>query len=320
MSAGSAAADVAVESPDESSPALDSVVCIGVFDGVHRGHQALIARGRELADDIGCSVTVITFNPHPGRVLRPEGAPAELGSLTDRIAWIKEAGADEVIVMPFTPALAATTPEEFVRLALRTQTHARAVVVGDNFTFGAGAAGNVDTLRELGARMGFAAESLMVADGAENISSTRIRALLRMDGDVAGAARLLGRPYLIRGIVVHGDARGRDLGYPTANLAWSADLVVPADGVYAGWLLAQGERLPAAISVGTNPQFDGQDHRIEAYVIDRDDLDLYGQRVGVEFGHRLRGQETFPSTEEFVVQMGHDVDAARALVGPGPRG
>lgn len=307
-----AAADIG--SADGAAPIEDSVVCIGVFDGVHKGHQALIGRGRDLADELGCAVVVITFNPHPGRVLRPEGAPPELGSLTDRIAWIKEAGADEVIVMPFTPALAATTPEEFVRLALRTQTHARAVVVGDNFSFGAGATGNVDTLRELGARMGFTAESLMVTEGAENISSTRIRALLRDEGDVAGAARLLGRPYLIRGIVVHGDARGRDLGYPTANLAWSADLVVPADGVYAGWLLARGERLPAAISVGTNPQFDGQEHRIEAYVIDRDDLDLYGQRVGIEFGHWLRGQETYPSTEEFVVQMGHDVDAARALV------
>lgn len=308
------AAEADIESSDEAAPIANSVVCIGVFDGVHKGHQALIARGRQLADELGCAVAVITFNPHPGRVLRPEGAPPELGSLADRITWIKEAGADEVLVIPFTPALAATTPEEFVRLALRTRTHARAVVVGDNFSFGAGATGNVDTLRELGERMGFSAESMMVVDGEENISSTRIRSLLRDDGDVAGAARLLGRPYLIRGIVVHGDARGRDLGYPTANLAWSADLVVPSDGVYAGWLVAQGERLPAAISVGTNPQFDGQEHRIEAYVIDRADLDLYGQRVGVEFGYRLRGQETYPSTEAFVAQMGRDVDAARALV------
>ncbi len=293
----------------------ETVVCIGVFDGVHKGHQALIRRSREIADELGCTVTVITFNPHPGRVLRPEGAPAELGSLTDRIAWITAAGADEVIVMPFTPALAATTPEEFVRLALRERTNARAVVVGDNFTFGAGATGSVDTLRELGARMGFRAESLMIADGAETISSTRVRYLLGHDGDVEGAARLLGRPFLIRGIVVHGDARGRDLGYPTANLAWSADLVIPADGVYAGWLVVGTERLPAAISVGTNPQFDGEESRIEAYVIDRDDLDLYGQRVAVEFGYRLRGQETFDSTEEFIAQMGRDVDSARALVG-----
>jgi len=292
----------------------DSVVCIGVFDGVHIGHQALIAHGRVLADELGCQVVVITFNPHPGRVLRPDGAPAELGSLADRIDWIKRAGADEVIVMPFTPALAATSPREFAYLALREQTHALAVVVGENFTFGAGATGSVATLAELGEEMGFVADTLMVMNGQENVSSTRIRRLLALDGDVAEAAKLLGRRYFIRGIVVHGDARGRELGYPTANLAWSADLVIPADGVYAGWLIVRGERLPAAISVGTNPQFHGEDQRIEAFVIDREGLDLYGQRVAVEFGERIRGQETFASTEDFVTQMGRDVASARALV------
>ncbi|MDP4804063.1 MAG: bifunctional riboflavin kinase/FAD synthetase [Candidatus Nanopelagicales bacterium] len=292
----------------------DSVVCIGVFDGVHIGHQALIAHGRVLADELGCQVVVITFNPHPGRVLRPDGAPAELGSLADRIDWIKQAGADEVIVMPFTPTLAATSPREFAHLALREHTHALAVVVGENFTFGAGATGSVSTLAELGEEMGFVADSLMVSDGQENVSSTRIRRLLALDGDVAEAAKLLGRRYFIRGIVVHGDARGRELGYPTANLAWSADLVIPADGVYAGWLNVRGERLPAAISVGTNPQFHGEDQRIEAFVIDRDGLDLYGQRVAIEFAERIRGQETFASTEDFVTQMGHDVASARALV------
>ncbi len=292
----------------------DSVVCIGVFDGVHIGHQALIAHGRVLADELGCQVVVITFNPHPGRVLRPDGAPAELGILADRIDWIKQAGADEVIVMPFTPTLAATSPREFAHLALREHTHALAVVVGENFTFGAGATGSVSTLAELGEEMGFVADSLMVSDGQENVSSTRIRRLLALDGDVAEAAKLLGRRYFIRGIVVHGDARGRELGYPTANLAWSADLVIPADGVYAGWLNVRGERLPAAISVGTNPQFHGEDQRIEAFVIDRDGLDLYGQRVAIEFAERIRGQETFASTEDFVTQMGHDVASARALV------
>jgi riboflavin kinase / FMN adenylyltransferase len=292
----------------------DSVVCIGVFDGVHVGHQALIAHGRALADGLGCKVVVITFNPHPGRVLRPDGAPAELGSLADRIDWIKQAGADEVIVMPFTPTLATTSPREFAHFALREQTHALAVVVGENFTFGAGATGSVATLAELGEEMGFVADSLMVKDGQENVSSTRIRRLLALDGDVAEAAKLLGRRYFIRGIVVHGDARGRELGYPTANLAWSADLVIPADGVYSGWLNVQGERLPAAISVGTNPQFHGEDQRIEAFVIDREGLDLYGQRVAVEFGERIRAQETFDSTEDFVAQMGRDVASARALV------
>ena len=292
----------------------NSVVCIGVFDGVHIGHQALIAHGRVLADELGCQVVVITFNPHPGRVLRPDGAPAELGSLADRIDWIKQAGADEVIVMPFTPTLAATSPREFAHLALREQTHALAVVVGENFSFGAGATGSVATLAELGEEMGFVADSLMVMEGQENVSSTRIRRLIALDGDVAEAAKLLGRHYFIRGIVVHGDARGRELGYPTANLAWSADLVIPADGVYAGWLNVRGERLPAAISVGTNPQFHGEDQRIEAFVIDREGLDLYGQRVAVEFGERIRGQETFASTEDFVTQMGRDVASARALV------
>jgi riboflavin kinase/FMN adenylyltransferase len=197
---------------------------------------------------------------------------------------------------------------------LRKHTHALAVVVGENFTFGAGATGSVATLAELGEEMGFVADSLMVRDGQENVSSTRIRRLLALDGDVAEAAKLLGRCYFIRGIVVHGDARGRELGYPTANLAWSADLVIPADGVYAGWLNVRGERLPAAISVGTNPQFHGEDQRIEAFVIDREGLDLYGQRVAIEFAERIRGQETFASTEEFVTQMGRDVALARALV------
>lgn len=290
-------------------------MCIGVFDGVHKGHQALIARARQLADEAGCQVKVITFNPHPGRVLRPEGAPAELSSLSDRIDWLTQAGADEVIVMPFTPALATMSPEEFVRHALLERTHARAVVVGENFSFGAGATGTVDTLVELGEQCGFTAHSLMVADGEENISSTRIRRLLHELGDAEEAARLLGRPYLMRGIVVHGDARGRLLGYPTANLAWSADLLVPADGVYAGWLISHGERAPAAISVGTNPQFNGEDQRIEAYVMDRDDLDLYGQRVAFEFGYLLRAQRTFDSTADFVAQMERDVERARALVG-----
>ena len=288
-----------------------SVVIVGVFDGVHRGHQSLVAQARAVAGDD--PVIAATFFPHPGSVLRPDGAPPALATLEDRATLLRRAGADEVSVLHFTPGFAEMSPRDFAVL-LRERFDARAVVVGTNFRFGTRASGDFLTLEALGSELGFSVHGALLSEGGERISSTWIRRVLIDDGDAAAAAGLLGRPYRMRGIVVHGDARGRELGYPTANLAWEPGAVVPADGVYAGWLVHRGEALPAAISVGTNPQFDGQERRVESFVIDRDDLSLYGDRIGVDFAVRLRGQETFPSLDAFLAQMERDVDAAREAV------
>jgi riboflavin kinase/FMN adenylyltransferase len=196
--------------------------------------------------------------------------------------------------------------------------HVRELVVGQDFRFGHRAAGTFATLETEGERHGFRATAApLVGDGTERWSSTRVRALVT-EGDVDAAAAALGRPYRLDGVVVHGDHRGRELGYPTANLQWSGDPTVPADGVYAGWLrvLAGGQDLPAAISVGTNPQFDGRERRVEAYVLDRDDLDLYGADVGVAFVARIRGQERFESVDALVERMAVDVGEARRLLAP----
>lgn len=289
-----------------------SVVIAGVFDGVHRGHQSLVAQARALAGDD--TVVAATFSPHPGSVLRPDGAPPALATLEDRITLLRRAGADDVAVLPFTPAFAEMSPRDFA-LLLRERFDARAVVVGTNFRFGTRASGDFQTLEALGGELGFTVHGALLAEGGERISSTWIRRLLIHEGDAAAASALLGRPYRMRGIVVHGDARGRELGYPTANLAWEPGAVVPADGVYGGWVVHRGEAMPAAISVGTNPQFDGQERRVESFVMDRDDLSLYGDRIGVDFAVRLRGQETFPTLEAFLAQMARDVEAARAAVG-----
>lgn len=292
-----------------------TAVCIGVFDGVHIGHRALVAECRTLAGS-GGTVVAATFHPHPGHVLRPHGAPETLATLADRIALLRAAGADDVRVLRFTPGFAAMPPEAFADL-VRDELAPAAVVVGDNFRFGAMAAGDAATLRELGAARGFEVRTLMLDEGGERVSSTRIRESLR-EGDVEGAWRLLARPYRLRGIVEHGDARGRELGYPTANLvpdASSGTPAVPADGVYAGWLTAEGAPMPAAISIGTNPQFGGDDRRIEAYVLDEEGLALYGKRIALDFAARLRGQAVFPSLDGLLAQMAADVEATREAVG-----
>lgn len=288
-----------------------SVVCVGVFDGVHRGHQALVAQAREVAGS--GTVIAATFFPHPGSVLRPDGAPPSLATLDDRIALLRRAGADDVAVLNFTPSFAEMSPRDFAVL-LRERFDARAVVVGTNFRFGTRASGDFETLTELGAELGFTVHGVLVEESGQRISSSWIRHLLLQDGDARTADELLGRPYRMRGIVVHGDARGRELGYPTANLAWEPGAVVPADGVYAGWVIHRGTAMPAAISVGTNPQFAGQERRVESFVLDRDDLSLYGDRIGVDFAVRLRCQETFPSLETFLAQMALDVQEAREAV------
>ena len=304
-----------------------SVVTIGVFDGVHQGHQRIITRAAGTAAGLGLSLVVITFDPHPAEVIRPGSHPVLLCTAARRAELLAGLGADAVCMMPFTLEFSRLDPEEFVRLALVDRLHAAAVVVGENFRFGHRAAGDVALLADLGEKYGFTADPvpLLLEDGIK-ISSSLIRQKLA-DGDVTGAAADLGRPHRVEGVVVPGQRRGRALGFPTANLETFPYTAIPADGVYAGWLSTlgeregqeyEGERWPAAVSVGTNPTFDGQDRVVEAYALDRDDLELYGLHVGVDFAARLRGMERFGSAADLVEQMRRDVDQARAITAGEP--
>lgn len=310
-----------------------SVVTIGVFDGVHRGHRVGLARTVELARERGAAATVVTFEPHPLSVVRPDAVPPRLSTLRHRLELLAELGIDAVLVLPFTAEVAGWSPQEFVERVLVDALGAVGVVVGEDFRFGHRAAGDVALLTDLGRARGFTVESLVLAGDVERWSSTRARQLVAA-GDVRMAADLLTRPHRVEGEVVHGDHRGRAIGYPTANLAppppdspgasggtAAQPLAVPADGIYAGWLVRHLDRpdqvrLPAAISVGTNPTFDGVDRRVEAYVLDRSDLDLYGEQVGVEFVERLRETVRFDSVDELVRQMDRDVARARELLSP----
>ena len=300
------------------------VVTIGVFDGVHRGHQQLIGRAVERAGELGNLPTVlITFDPHPSEVLRPGSHPAQLTTLTRRAELVAELGVDAFWVLPFTHEFAHVAPAEFVHELLVDRLHASAVVVGRNFTYGYKAAGDVAELQRLGQRFGFEAIGLdLVADGDRGrtvtFSSTYIRSSIAA-GDVEAAADALGRPHRVEGVVVRGDQRGRELGYPTANVAATEHAAIPADGVYAGWFVRPGrdggeERLPTAVSVGTNPTFSGQVRTVEAFVLDHTE-DFYGQRVGVDFVGRVRGMTRFDSIEELISAMDGDVATTRGLLG-----
>ena len=298
----------------------ESVVTIGVFDGVHRGHQRIVARAARIGKELNLPVVVITFDPHPDEVIRPGSHPPFLSSARRRAELLASLGADAVCVIPFTLDFSRLDPDEFVRTVLVERFHAAVVVVGEDFRFGHKAAGDVPLLAKLGEKYEFTAEGmpLLVADDV-TISSTSIRELLAA-GDVADAAKALGRPHRVEGVVVRGHQRGRALGFPTANLETPPHTAIPADGVYAGWLISldpgggEHERWPAAISVGTNPTFDGTERSVEAHALDRDDLDLYGTHVAVDFVIRLREQVRFGSVDELVTQMHRDVDAARALL------
>jgi len=295
-----------------------TVVTIGNFDGVHLGHQHVITRAREVARglDGGRPVVAVTFDPHPIAVLRPEHAPPTLTTVETRVELLSAVGVDHVLVLPFDREVAGWTPERFVTEILVDALHAQAVVVGANFRFGNRAAGDVATLHELGAAHDFTAEGIALDGGPQVWSSTYVRNCLAA-GDVEGAAEALGRPFTVRGPVVKGDQRGRELGFPTANVPTTGIHAAPADGVYAGWLrrCADTEALPAAISVGTNPTFEGErERRVESYVLDRDDLELYGVEVEVSFVARIRGMVRFNSVEGLVTQMRDDCDRARALL------
>ncbi|HET6563619.1 MAG TPA: bifunctional riboflavin kinase/FAD synthetase [Marmoricola sp.] len=305
-----------------------TVVTIGNFDGVHLGHQHVVGRAREVAERLGVGrVVAVTFDPHPIAVLRPEHAPPTLTTVEQRTALLGAAGIDDVLVVPFTREVADWSPERFVEEIIVATLHASGVVVGANFRFGKRAAGDVELLRRMGSEHDFSAEGIPLNGGPQVWSSTYVRTCLAT-GDVEGAAEALGRPVAVRGVVARGDRRGRELGYPTANVPAEAS-AVPADGVYAGWLRQvdtdageqahAGEGMPAAISVGTNPTFTGErSRRVEAYVLDRDDLELYDREVEVVFASRLRGMLRFDSVEELLAAMDDDVARARELLAAGP--
>lgn len=294
-----------------------SVVTIGVFDGVHRGHQRIVDQAVARKDALGLPLVVVTFDPHPDEVIRPGSHPPLLCTPRFRAELLGRLGADAVCVLQFSYEFSQLPAEEFVRSVLVDGLHAAAVVIGENFRFGHKAAGNVKLLSELGEKYDFAAEGVpLLTDDGVTVSSSWIRDLLAA-GEVAAAAVDLGRPHRVEGIVVRGHMRGRAMGFPTANAEPPQHTAVPADGVYAGWLASLGldgsetERWPAAISVGTNPTFDGVERTVEAYALDRDDLDLYGVHVAVEFAERIRGQVRFGSVEELIEQMNKDVSQAR---------
>lgn len=301
---------------DEVSPGFGpSAVTIGVFDGVHLGHRELVSRAVAAGHELDAQAVVVTFDPHPVSVLRPEAVPPRIATVEHRLELLAGLGVDAALVLPFTRELSTLTGEEFVRQVLVDGLRARHVVVGADFRFGHRAAGDVVLLRRLGSTSGFSVDGVdLVGDErGGRISSSMVRERIAA-GDVEAAAAALGRPHRVEGVVVHGDHRGRELGYPTANLDSPPDTAVPADGVYAGYLTSDAYGcLPAAVSIGTNPTFDGVARRVEAYVLDRDDLDLYDRRVRVDFTARLRATLRFESVAELVTQMDQDVAAARKL-------
>jgi riboflavin kinase/FMN adenylyltransferase len=292
-----------------------SVVTIGVFDGVHRGHAAILDRAVLAGREIELPVVALTFEPHPAGVVRPGSEPLTISTLEHRVSLLGAAGAAAVCVLAFTIELSRLSPEQFVERVLVDALGTRRVVVGANFRFGARAAGDVGVLRELGEQFGFSVDAVKLVGGAGKWSSTVVRNALAA-GDVAAAAEVLGRFPRLEGLVVPGDRRGRDLGYPTANLAVPAGLAVAADGVYAGWLVRHPdtpaeERWPAAVSIGTNPTFGDLGRRVEAYVLDSD-FDLYGELVALDLVAWVRDQRKFDSVEELVVAMAVDVAQVRS--------
>ncbi|ARJ05569.1 riboflavin biosynthesis protein [Cnuibacter physcomitrellae] len=292
-----------------------SAVTIGKFDGLHRGHRAVIDELVGVARRRGLTSVVVTFDRHPLAHLDPAARPAPLVSNAQRLDLIAEAGVEATLLLPFDATLAAMSPEEFAARVLRDVCGAQFVMVGEDFRFGAKGAGSIDTLRSLAPALGFEVD--VVADvrpeGDRKVSSTWIRELLA-EGDVEGATELLGRAPSVRGVVVHGAARGRELGYPTANLSPDCEGLIPDDGVYAG-TLTDGDRVyPAAISVGSNPTFEGvPPKQVEAYVLDRE-LDLYDHLVEVAFLHRVRGQVRFTGVEPLIAQMDDDVRRIREML------
>ncbi len=306
-----------------------TVVTVGMYDGVHRGHQKLIGAAVARARAMRRPCLLLTFDPHPAEVVRPGSHPAILTSMDRKAELVADLGVDAMCVLPFTPDFMRLAPETFTHTVLVEHLHAAEVVVGENFTYGHRAAGTVDSLRAEGRRFGFAVEGIPLAgvnkdddDSADDevtISSTYIRACVAA-GDMVSAASALGRPHRVDGVVVRGHRRGRELGYPTANVETPPFTAIPADGVYAGHLVtrdgdgASRDRYPAAISVGTNPTFQGSRRTVEAYVLDYEG-DLYGEHVGVEFAARLRPMAAFADVDALLEAMAKDVADTRSALG-----
>ena len=290
-----------------------SVVTIGVFDGVHRGHAQLIGQAVRRARELSVPCVLMTFDPHPSEVIRPGSHPAQLTTLRRRAELVEQLGVDVFFVMPFTVELSRMPADEFVHEILVERLHVAEAAVGDNFTFGHKALGNVELLRALGQRFGFTAGGVdLLSQGGLTFSSTYIRSCIDA-GDVAAAATALGRPHRVEGIVVRGDQRGRSIGYPTANLSTPRHTAIPADGVYACHFVHRGRTLAAAGSIGTNPTFSGRERRVEAFVLDVDE-DFYGEQVALDFVDRLRGMWRFDATEQLVSQIEDDVARTREVL------
>lgn len=294
------------------------VVVLGNFDGVHLGHQAVIRRALEIGQESGRKVVATTFDPHPRAVIRPESEPWLLSTPDVRRELLLGCGVDEVYVIPFDTELSQKSPEEFVNDVLLRELGASDVVVGENFRFGYKASGGVEELAATLRKSGGEAYLVPIRsveglpDGEAEINSSSIRALLS-EGDAAGAARLLGRPYAVRGEVVYGDQRGATLGFPTANLSPDPRVLVPARGVYTGYAeVPGGKRYGACTNVGIAPTFDRRENRIEAHLLDFEG-DLYGDTVEVGFTERLRPEHKFSGLEELKAQISSDVERARRM-------
>jgi riboflavin kinase/FMN adenylyltransferase len=307
-------------------PPGGTVVTIGAYDGVHRGHRAVIAEVSRRADELGLATAVVTFDRHPASVVRPESAPRLLTDLEQKLELLGETGVDYCLVVTFDEARSHEPADEFVREVLVECLAARIVVVGEDFHFGHQRSGNVALLEQMGGELGFEVEGLELVDAEGRpapdqgrVSSTRIRHAL-VEGDLALANALLGRPHEVRGVVARGDQRGSELGFPTANVSVPGDILLPADGIYAGWFeRPDGSVHPAAISLGRRPTFYAEAHAslLEAHLLDAD-VDLYGEHAKVRFVHWLRGEARFASVEALVEQIARDCDEAREVLGAAP--
>ncbi len=305
---------------DRLAPTISVACTIGVFDGVHVGHQEVFRTVRSVAERLGVASAVVTFDGHPAHVVRPESAPRLLTTLDQKLELIEAAGIDYAYVIHFDEERATTPAETFVEEVFVGALNAKAIVVGEDFHFGAGRSGNVEGLSRLGENYGFEVHALELIrhndEAREPVSSTKIRRALA-GGDVARAAEMLGRYYEVSGVVQYGDRRGREIGFPTANIPVSKVMSWPADAVYAGWCtLPDGERHPCAINIGRRPTFyeHAEQSLLEAHLIDFDG-DLYGQEVRVCFAAFLRSERKFEGIDQLVNQLKADIDDARSLLG-----